>query len=95
MEKPVFTRPNLSDVRVIMVIMHVLVVELLCQTAMGQISVFKYLKSGVRRCLWPCLVLPNIKCHRFPRSRLSWCFPGTECPRAWMSGAQVCAELGG
>jgi hypothetical protein len=31
MEKPTFTRVNLSDVRVIMTIMHVLMEELLCQ----------------------------------------------------------------
>jgi hypothetical protein len=31
MEKPTFTRVNLSNVRVIMTIMHVLMEELLCQ----------------------------------------------------------------
>jgi hypothetical protein len=35
MEKPTFTRVNLSGVRVIMVIMRVLVEELLCQAMMG------------------------------------------------------------
>jgi hypothetical protein len=35
MEKPAFTRACLSSIRVIMVIMHVLLVEWLCQTAMG------------------------------------------------------------
>jgi hypothetical protein len=46
MEKPAFTRTNLSDVRVIMVIMRVPVVELLCQAETGWISVLKYLLSG-------------------------------------------------
>jgi hypothetical protein len=35
MEKPAFTRVNLSDVRVIMMIMCVLVEELLCQAVTG------------------------------------------------------------
>jgi hypothetical protein len=34
MEKSAFTRANLSDIRVIMMIMRVLVVELLCQATM-------------------------------------------------------------
>jgi hypothetical protein len=37
-----FTRVNLSDVRVIMVIMHVPVEELLCQAATGWIPVMFY-----------------------------------------------------
>jgi hypothetical protein len=45
MEKSAFTRVNLSDVRVIMVIMRVLVEELLCQTVMKQIPVFECLLS--------------------------------------------------
>jgi hypothetical protein len=35
MEKPTITKANLSDVRVIMAIMLVLVEELLCQAVMG------------------------------------------------------------
>jgi hypothetical protein len=35
MEKPTFTRMNLSDVRVIMAIMRVLVEELLCKVVTG------------------------------------------------------------
>jgi hypothetical protein len=46
-EEAHFTRANLSDVRMIMTIMHVLVEELLCQTMMGQIPVFECLLSGV------------------------------------------------
>jgi hypothetical protein len=37
---------DLSDVRVIMMIMHVLVEELLCQVVMGQIPVLECLLSG-------------------------------------------------
>jgi hypothetical protein len=37
MEKPAFTRTNLSDVRVIMTIMRILGKELLCQVTMGWI----------------------------------------------------------
>jgi hypothetical protein len=35
MEKPAFTRVNLSDVRVIMVIMRIPMEELLCQVMVG------------------------------------------------------------
>jgi hypothetical protein len=35
MKKPAFIRANLSDVEVIMVIMHVPMVELLCQAVTG------------------------------------------------------------
>jgi hypothetical protein len=39
---------NLSDVRVIMTIMHVLVVEFLCQLVMKQIPALKCLLLGAR-----------------------------------------------
>jgi hypothetical protein len=42
---------TLSDVRVIMVIMHVLMVELLCQAVTGQIPALECLLAGVRGCL--------------------------------------------
>jgi hypothetical protein len=42
MEKSIFRMVNLSDVRVIMVIMCVPMVELLCQTSTEWISVLKY-----------------------------------------------------
>jgi hypothetical protein len=41
MEKPAFTRANLSDIRVIMTIMRVLVEELLCQVVTGRIPVLE------------------------------------------------------
>jgi hypothetical protein len=45
MEKLAFIRANLSDVRV-MTIMLVPVVELLCQAATGRISILEYVLSG-------------------------------------------------
>jgi hypothetical protein len=80
MKKPAFTRVSLSDVRVIMMIMLILVVELLCQAAMGWISVLKYLLSGTDGRLWPHPVVLGIKCCCFLRSWLWWCLPGTEEP---------------
>jgi hypothetical protein len=43
MEKPTLTRACLSDVRVIMAIMPLPLVESLCEVAMGRIPAFKYL----------------------------------------------------
>jgi hypothetical protein len=51
MEMLTFTRVNLSDIRVIMEIMCVLVVELLCQAMMGHILVLKYLLSDAQGCM--------------------------------------------
>jgi hypothetical protein len=55
-----FTRVCLSRTRVIMMIMRILVVELLCQLMMGQLSALKYLLSGTCECLWSCLVMLGI-----------------------------------
>jgi hypothetical protein len=71
MEKLAFTRVNLSDVRVIMVIMRVLVEELLCQTVMGCIPVLECLLPGVHGCLWLHHFLAGIKCCCFPMSGAS------------------------
>jgi hypothetical protein len=73
-----FTRASLSDVRVIMVIMCVLVVELLCQAATERILILKYLLLGMHGYMWPCPVMLDIKCHHFPRIQLWWCLPGVE-----------------
>jgi hypothetical protein len=70
MEKPTFTRVSLSDVRVIMEIMCAPVVELLCQAAIGWISVLKYLLPGAHGRMWPCPLMPSNKCHRFVRFQL-------------------------
>jgi hypothetical protein len=48
MEKLNFTRASLSNVGVIMTIMRVPLVELLCQTMMGQIPILEYLLPGAR-----------------------------------------------
>jgi hypothetical protein len=47
MDKLTFTMAFLSDVRVIMVIMCVLLVELLYQAVMGWISALEYLLPGM------------------------------------------------
>jgi hypothetical protein len=52
MDKPTFTRANLSNVRVIMTIMHISVDGLLYQTVTEQIPVLKYLLSGACGSLW-------------------------------------------
>jgi hypothetical protein len=94
MEKPAFTEVSLSDVRVIMMIMHVPMEELLCQATMGWVPLLKYLLSGARGCLCPCPVVPGNECCCFSRTRLQWCLLHIETPRAWLSGARVCAEPG-
>jgi hypothetical protein len=60
-ENPAIIVVSLSDVRVAMVIMSVLVVELLCQAAMGWVPVLESLLPGTRGCLWLRLVMPGIK----------------------------------
>jgi hypothetical protein len=47
MEKPDFTWAQSSNIRVIVVIMRVLVVEQLCQSVMRWISALECLLSGV------------------------------------------------
>jgi hypothetical protein len=61
MENPAFTKASLSDVKVIMTIMHVLVVELLCQAITGRIPILKCLLSGARGHLWLRSVMSGIK----------------------------------
>jgi hypothetical protein len=69
MEKPTFTRMNLSGVRVIMAIMCAPTGELLCQVVMGWILVLKCPLSDARRVLWLRAIMLGIKCRRFPRTR--------------------------
>jgi hypothetical protein len=80
MEKPSFTRANLPNVRLIMMIMCIPVEELLCQTVTGRIPVLKFLLSGVCGRLWPRPVVSGIKCYCFPGTWLLWCLPGTKTP---------------
>jgi hypothetical protein len=67
-----------------MVIMRILVVDLLCQMAMGWPSVLEYMLSGACGFMWPCLVVLGIKCRRFPRTRLCRCLSDAESPRVWL-----------
>jgi hypothetical protein len=59
MEKSAFTRVCLSDVRVIMLIMRVPLVEQQCQAAMGRVPILKCPLSGERGHLWLCPVMPG------------------------------------
>jgi hypothetical protein len=91
MVKPAFIWADLSDVKVIMAIMRVLVEELLCQTVMGWTPILEYLLSGACGCLWLRLIMPGIKCHRFPRIQLQRHLPDTgEPPRVSAAGLGVC-----
>jgi hypothetical protein len=87
MEKPTFTRANLSDVRVIMAIMHVLMDELLCQTVMGGIPLLKCMLLGARRRLWLHPIRPGIKWCCFLRPEFHGHLPGT--------GEPICMVTGG
>jgi hypothetical protein len=53
---------SLSDGRVIMAIIHVLVEELICLVVMGHIPVLKCLLSGVRGHLWLRPMMLGLKC---------------------------------
>jgi hypothetical protein len=61
MENPTFTWVSLSDVRVIMEIMRVLMEELLCQVVTGQALVLECLLSSSRGRLWLRRVMSGIK----------------------------------
>jgi hypothetical protein len=61
MENPTFIGAILSDVKVIMVIISVLVVEFLCHAVTGWILALECLLLGARGCLWSCLILSGIK----------------------------------
>jgi hypothetical protein len=61
MEKPTYTRTNLSSARVIMTIIYVLVGELLCQTVMERIPVLECPLPGVHGLLWLRPITPDIK----------------------------------
>jgi hypothetical protein len=52
---------NLSDIRVIMAIMRILMRESLCQVVTGQILVLEYPLFGTCECLWLRPVIPGIK----------------------------------
>jgi hypothetical protein len=66
MEKPTFTGAFLSCVRDIMAIMHVPLVESVCQTVMGRIPVHEYMLSSACGLLWPRPIVTGTKCDLFP-----------------------------
>jgi hypothetical protein len=61
MKNPTFIGVSLSDVKVIMVIMHIFMEELLSQAVMRRIPVLECLLSGAHGRLRLCLVLRDIK----------------------------------
>jgi hypothetical protein len=63
-------RGELSDVRVITMIMRVPVVKSLCQMVMRWVHVLECLLPSMCGCLWLRPVMPDIKWHYFPRTRL-------------------------
>jgi hypothetical protein len=67
MENPTFIEVSLSNVRVIMVIMRVLVVELLCQVVTGWVLVPKGLLPGAPGYQWLRPILSSIKWPHFSR----------------------------
>jgi hypothetical protein len=52
-----------------MSIIHVPLLELLCQTMMGLIPALERLLPDTRGRLWPRLIVLGIKCRCFPRLR--------------------------
>jgi hypothetical protein len=79
-------RGGLSDAREIMMIMRVRLVELLCQAAMGQTQVLKYLVIGARGCLWLCPIMLAFKWCYFTRSQPLWCLLGIREPLGMTTG---------
>jgi hypothetical protein len=95
MDYPTLIGVILSDVRVTMAILLVLVVEWLCQAMKERIPVLQCQLSGVCGLLRLHLVIPGIKWSRYLRT------PAIEpfarylgYPRAWLSGAWVHAQPG-
>jgi hypothetical protein len=86
MEKPTFTRASLSDVRVIMAIMHIFVGELLYQAVIGRIPVLECMLSGVCGHLWLHSIMSSMKWHCFSRTRLQGHLPGTREPLGEATG---------
>jgi hypothetical protein len=94
MEKLVFTRMNLSDVRVIITITRVPVKDLLCQTVMGRILV---LECHCQKCVDAChygLSCQTLNGAIFRVSDSSDAYPVLKSPQAWMLWARVCVEPG-
>jgi hypothetical protein len=93
MENHAFIGASLSNARVIISIMRVLVVELLCQVTMGWIPVLECLFLSARGCLRLHLVLPSIKWPCYSRTPALGPFDRyIGYPRAWLSEARAHAE---
>jgi hypothetical protein len=87
MGRPAFFEGSLSDVRMIMAIWHVPMVELICQVVMGLVPVLECLLSGTRGRLGLCLVLFGIKWPRYTRIPASgFTFLVWETPRCGSQG---------
>jgi hypothetical protein len=94
MKNPTFIRENLFDVRAIMVIMCVLIVELLCQTVMGRVPVLECLLPDARGYQRLCHVLSGIKCPRFLKISALRSLARYWEPPGVATGARVRAEPG-
>jgi hypothetical protein len=66
--EPCAYRASLSNVKVIMMIIRVLMVELLCQAVIGQIPTLECKLPGTGGCLLFHLILSGIKWPRYPRT---------------------------
>jgi hypothetical protein len=75
MDKPAFTRADLSDVRVIMAIIRVHVEEVLCQVLMGLIPVLDCPLSGACGHLRLLSAVLGIKCRRVGAHKMSISYP--------------------
>jgi hypothetical protein len=76
MGRHTFIEVSLSDARVIIVIWHVSVVELICQVVMRRVPTLECLLSGARGHSGLCLVLSGIMWPHYPRITTS----GVTCP---------------
>jgi hypothetical protein len=81
MENLAFTRVNLFNVRVIMMIMCVPVEELLCQVVVQQIPILECLLSRACGRLWLRPTMLGIKHRCFLRTQLQWPFLVLGSPR--------------
>jgi hypothetical protein len=61
---------SLSEVKVIMRIMRVLIVKSICQAAMGRVPILECLLQGARGRPWLRPVMPDVKGRCSPRTQL-------------------------
>jgi hypothetical protein len=65
---------GLSDVRVIMTIMHVVMVKSLCQVVMERVPVLECMLLGTRGHPRLRPIMPSVKGHCIMRTRLQWLY---------------------